>query len=108
MSKIKIKIPPAVSFAAIFYIVERQLSRAAAARAVRTLFEIFSPAACDAEVLRQAIDADLPDFEDAVQYFSAVHAGADCIVSRNPADFPPDPALPVLSPAEFLARVRAG
>ena len=32
--------------------------------------------------------ADIPDFEDAVQFFSAIHAQADCIITRNVRDFP--------------------
>ena len=95
----------AVSFTNIFYIVEGTGDRDQAHRAVRTLAGIFAPTACDARVIRQAVDADMPDFEDAVQYFSALHAGADCILSRNAGDFPRRPEVPVLSPREFLAEL---
>lgn len=95
----------AVSFSNIFYIVERLRNRQAATAAVRTLLHIFTPAACDAQVLGQAVDAELPDFEDAIQYDSALHADMDCILTRNPDDYPRPPAVPVLSPSEFLAQL---
>ena len=97
----------ALSFPNIFYVLHKMRNRRDAARAVRTMLGIFSAVACNGDVIRQAIDSDLPDFEDAVQYFSALHAGADCILSRNAGDFPRRSAVPVLSPAELLARIES-
>ncbi len=97
----------AVSFTNVFYVLETLLDAAEARRAVKAMANIFTPATCDARVIRQAVEADLADFEDAVQYFSALHADADCILTRNPGDFPRRPAVPVLSPAEFLAQLEA-
>lgn len=93
----------AVSFTNIFYIV-RKLSVARAARsALAHLRSVFTIVGCDGLVVNQAIDRDIKDFEDAVQYVSATQAGADCMLSRNPADFPRTGECPVLTPAEFLA-----
>ncbi len=50
----------------------------------------------------QAIDAGFKDFEDAIQHFSAIRAGSDCIVTRNISHFPPADVAP-LTPKEFLA-----
>ncbi len=95
----------AVSFTNIFYMMRRWADTATAKKAMHLLRDAFSPVACDSLVINQAIDSDLSDFEDAVQYFSALHAGADCILSRNPGDFPRRPAVPVLSPTEFLSQI---
>ena len=38
---------------------------------------------------------------DSIQFFSAIHARADCLVTRDTGHFPRS-TLPVLSPAEFL------
>ena len=91
----------AVSFTNIFYIVRKLRDRRTARRTLTLLRDTFTPVACTAQILNQAIDADIKDFEDAVQYCSAVSAGADCIVSRDPDHFPRT-ELPVLPPAEFL------
>lgn len=57
--------------------------------------------ALDKQILDQAIDSRFKDLEDAIQYFSAVRARADCIVTRD-ADAFPRSDLPVLTPGELL------
>ena len=47
----------------------------------------------------------MDDFEDAVQFHSAIRAKATYLVTRNPGDFPKS-ALPILTPEEFLAAWR--
>jgi predicted nucleic acid-binding protein len=92
----------ALSFANIYYVVRKSDGRPRARTVLRSMRGIFLVTSCDAQIIGQAVDADWDDFEDAVQYWSAVHAGADCIASRNQDHFLPS-SLPVLTPAEFLA-----
>ena len=92
----------AISFSNCYYIVSRYAGRRSAEKAMRLLRDVFKPVDLTAQVLNQAIDAGMPDFEDAVQFHSAVHAKADCIITRNPSHFPRS-SMPVLSPAEFVA-----
>ncbi|MCQ2252608.1 MAG: hypothetical protein MJZ61_04070 [Bacteroidales bacterium] len=49
-----------------------------------------------------AIQKKAKDFEDAVQYFAALHYGVDVIISRNVRDYPYSD-IPVITPLEFLA-----
>ena len=44
------------------------------------------------------------DFEDAVQYYSALRAGAEYIVSRNVRDYPFND-IAVVTPKDFLTRL---
>lgn len=90
-----------LSFSNVYYIVRRLRDRRAANRSMRLLRDTFTPIACDAQVLGQAVDAGMKDFEDAIQFFSAVHSQADCLITRNAGHFPRS-TLPILSPAEFL------
>lgn len=92
-----------VSFTNIFYVVRKLADAKTARRTLLLLRDAFTPVPCDSRILNLAIDSDFKDFEDAVQYFSAVQAGADCLVSHNPDDFPRAKECPVLTPAEFLA-----
>ena len=55
----------------------------------------------DNGVIDMAISLKAKDFEDAVQYCSAMKAKADFILTRNPKDFPFS-LLPVCSASEFL------
>ena len=91
-----------VSVTNIYYIIRKLSDHRTAMRAMVELRGIFTFAACDGQVISQAIEARMPDFEDAVQYFSALHAGADVLVTRNPKHFPRG-AVPVVTPTEYLA-----
>lgn len=93
----------AVSFTNLFDVVRKLADLKTARRMMVLLRDTFTVAPCDGRILNRAIESDLRDFEDAVQYFSAVQGGADCLVSRNPDDFPRASECPVFTPAEFLA-----
>ena len=90
-----------LSFSNLYYIVRRLKDRRTANRAMLLLRDTFTPVGCDERILSQAIDAEMKDFEDAIQYFSALRAEAVCLISRNPGHFPRS-ALSVVTPAEFL------
>jgi len=92
----------AISYNNCFYIVRKYGGQDAAFTAMTALRDVFRTVDLTAQVLAQAMDSGIPDFEDAIQFFSALHVGAEMLLTRNPDDFPRDP-IPVLSPAEFLA-----
>lgn len=52
----------------------------------------------------EAYRIESKDFEDALQYFSAVQAGADCLVTRNLKDFDFGGSLNMMEPAVFLEK----
>lgn len=51
-----------------------------------------------------ALEEDTPDFEDTVQLYAALVAGADAIVTRDPKGFPTR-AIAVLDPLAALAQL---
>lgn len=53
-------------------------------------------------VIDDSIAANFSDFEDAVQYYTALKAKADVIITRNEKDFKSS-KIPVMTPAEYLA-----
>lgn len=66
------------------------------------LCEICKPTPVDITVVRQALNSDFTDFEDALQHFSAKTVDADCIVTRNKKDFEASD-IPVYELDEFMA-----
>jgi len=92
----------ALTFPNTHYVVRRLRGAEAAASMMVMLRDTFSPVALDEQILNQAIDAQIPDFEDAIQYYSALRADATCLVTRNPGHFPTS-NLPVMPPSDFLA-----
>lgn len=65
----------------------------------KTLTEV---AAVDDLIIDRALLSAFNDFEDAVQYHSALKSGCHMIITRNRKDFKQS-EIPVLSPEEFLA-----
>lgn len=55
----------------------------------------------DDSVIDRALQSDFTDLEDAMQYYSALAANAELIVTRNQKDYALS-NIPVLSPSEFL------
>lgn len=51
--------------------------------------------------LDKALGEDTRDVEDCLQYYSAISAQCDCIITRDSKHFPKD-KLPILSPLEWL------
>lgn len=91
-----------ISFTNIFYIARRLQSGEQAMEALRILRSLFTPVACDAAILDRAIESASKDFEDDVQYFSAIAAGADVLLTRDERGFQKGRVI-VLTPESFLA-----
>ena len=58
----------------------------------------------DSLVIDEAIASQFPDFEDAMQYYSALREGADAIITRNTSDFVAS-KIEVYEPQQFLDMV---
>lgn len=96
----------AQSFPTLFYLLSRELKREKAMRVLEKLRIVFRVAAVDEKVIDLSLVSAFRDFEDAVQYYSALHAKAECLITRNKADYRAD-RLPVMTPEEFLALRKA-
>jgi predicted nucleic acid-binding protein len=64
-------------------------------RSVISILEVGEPA------IDLALKSGLDDFEDAVQYYTALTANVDVIITRNIKDYKHS-TLPVLTPTQFL------
>lgn len=54
------------------------------------------------QIIEKALLSEFRDFEDGLQYFSALTASCNSIITRNAKDFKSS-AIPVMSPIEYLA-----
>ena len=57
--------------------------------------------AVDKQIVDKALVSDFDDLEDAMQYYSAVSAKVDIVLTRNKKDFV-EANVPVMTPDEFL------
>lgn len=86
----------------IFYILRRQIGSEAARELLSRLLQRIQVASVTDEVIRQALQSSITDFEDAVTSAAANVAGLEMIVTRNTSDFVTS-SVPAIMPEEFLA-----
>lgn len=91
----------ALSYSTIYYILRRHSCREVALEALRELAGIVSVLPVDMTVIESAQKSDFSDYEDAIQYYSAMQdSSIDAIITRNPKDFKLSD-LPVILPASI-------
>lgn len=96
-----------LSIANIAYITRNKISQDAFYSTVNTLQSFCTIAGIGEKIITQAVNARWNDFEDSLQYFAAIQAEADCVITRNVKDFK-SMGLPVLTPNEFLNGIIGG
>jgi predicted nucleic acid-binding protein len=92
----------AFSVPTIYYIVRKQAGLTAAQAAVQACLSTLDIAPINQATLLAAQALTGADFEDNLQIASAVQAGVDAIVTRDPRGFVGSP-VPVLPPADLVA-----
>lgn len=97
----------ALSYHHIWYILRQSYSLTETLRLLNNLEEITSIASVSADAVRQALSSGIKDFEDALQYFSALELDTiDVLITRNTKDFKQS-TLAVMTPAEAVALLDA-
>lgn len=101
--KIKLLISP-ISITTVHYILSKYESPASALEKIRK-FKIISEISIVNEiVIDKAINSNFKDFEDAVQYFSAIESKCDVLLTRNEKDFK-NAMVPVMDAEAFLKSI---
>ena len=91
----------AISVNNFYYILSKLKGVKAAEPLIDQILEDFGIVALTKDILKQARSIVGKDFEDLIQYFSAIHEGCECIITRNKKDFP-SVGIKILTPAEFF------
>ncbi len=99
----------ALSFATASYILENHHKMSQ--EAIKTLFDNFkdkcSITPVDSVTVQESVASCFIDFEDAMQYYSALRENADLIITRNKSDFEAS-TIPIYEPQEFLDLLTKG
>jgi len=85
----------------IHHILRKLKSGQEANRIIRTVKVLVRECALDDKITNLALNSDFNDFEDAIQYFTALENQQDIIITRNQSDFKSS-SLPVMSAGEFV------
>ena len=94
----------AISINNLYYIVNKLQGQKIAESFVDQTLEDFEIVSLTKSILKQARTIQKKDFEDLIQYFSALHEGCDFLVTRNKKDFP-SIGIKIISPGELLKRL---
>lgn len=84
-----------------FYLLRKQLGNEAAKNALRKLRLIIHVIDSSEKVIDQALNSSFSDFEDAVQYYTALNSNISTILTRNIKDYKNSNLL-VQTPELFL------
>jgi predicted nucleic acid-binding protein len=97
----------AISVNNLYYIVRKLQDRKTAEAFVDDILNDFEIASLTKSILKQARTVMGKDFEDSIQYFSAIQVGCEVLLTRNKKDFPAL-GLQILTPREFLQQLQKG
>lgn len=89
------------------YILSRLLPPAEVRMILRKFKVLVNVLPLDDKIADLALNSDFHDFEDAIQYFTALVNEQDLIITRNQPDFK-ESKLPVMTAGEFLASLKTG
>lgn len=78
----------ASTFSDLYYIIRKAKGRDSTLEFLRYIATFCQVATVDNSVISMALASEFKDFEDAIQYSTAVINQIDAIVTRNPRDFP--------------------
>ncbi len=94
-----------ISFANTSYVLLRQMDSNKAKSILRKLRLIVKILSLDDKIIGLALnDENFSDFEDGLQYFTALENGQDLIITRNLKDFK-NSKLPVLTAKQFIETI---
>lgn len=93
----------ALTVATTHYLLLKHYNSADARKIVKKFKLLVSVLSIGNKEIDLALISDFDDFEDAIQYHTAIENGMNAIISRNKKDFKLS-ALPVLTAKEWLAR----
>ena len=92
----------ALTLCTVSYVLRKFVSPETMRKNLQALRNVLSPIPLSVSLLDKAIDSSISDFEDAVQFYSAVYNDVDYIITRNVRHFPKE-YIPVLTPTDYLA-----
>jgi len=72
-----------LTFANLFYILRKQVSAKHAHEVLRNFKQLVTVLPVDDVIIEQALKAGFTDFEDAIQYFTALGADCSALLTRN-------------------------
>lgn len=94
-----------ISFATLNYFLAKYESAKIAQEKLRKFKIICEICKLDEHIIEKGLNSSFKDFEDSLQYFSAVDSDCEIIITRNGKDFKKS-LLPVMTADEYLKSIK--
>jgi len=101
--KLTIIVSP-LSFTTIDYVLNKYESSEAVLNKLRKFKIICEVCEVNEEIIDKALNSNFKDFEDAVQYFTALQSNCSIIITRNGKDFK-NSTIPIMTAEEYLSSI---
>jgi len=90
----------------LFYLLSKYLGNKIARQKIKEFRSIINIIAIDSHIIDSALNSNIKDIEDSIQYFAAKAESIDIIVTRNKKDYPKS-SISIMSPTEFLSMYKS-
>lgn len=91
-----------LSFTTVFYVLNKFENSESVLSKLRKFKIICEVCEVNEETIEKGLNSNFKDFEDSLQYYSAVQSNCSVIITRNGKDFK-NSSLPVMTAEEFLS-----
>jgi len=91
----------ALSYSTVFYLLSKFEDKQVVKEKLRKFKVIVKTSDLTDKVIEKGLSSKFSDYEDALQYHSAINMDCKIFITRNEKDFR-DAAIPVMTPDEFL------
>jgi len=102
--KIKLSVS-SLCLADAHYILSKQNPEKEVRKILRKFKVLVTVLPLDDKITNLALNSEFHDFEDAIQYFTAIENNQDLIITRNQSDFK-NSEIPVMTAGEFIKSIR--
>lgn len=91
-----------LTFSNLYYVLRKIESHYKVKSKLESLSQIVGILKVEEQTIKNALASDFPDFEDSIQYYSALEGKKiDVIITRNIKDYKKS-EIPVMSPGDYL------
>lgn len=94
-----------ISFSILDYLLKQQLSNAQARQALLKFKSMVNVLTVNEKIIELALASGFPDFEDAIQYYTATDNGVKLILTRNLRDYK-KAQIPVITAEGYLQSMK--
>jgi predicted nucleic acid-binding protein len=91
-----------LTFSNLYYVLRKIESHNKVKSMLESLSQIVGILKVEERTIKEALASDFPDFEDSIQYFSALDSKKiDVIITQNTRDYKKSD-IPIMTPADYL------